>query len=240
MSCASATTSARTGAASGRSSFGWFCPISGGSVRFRVVLSDDAAKHRLRQAATSVMGRLAERLNFPALGVFPYHNFRSRVAGRSVGLSGVCGRLAKRRPSSGRTPWQEPEAIQSPAGRFDRVLRGISSARCGLHRELENPRTACKAWSNVRAPKDEWCTSGIKDKHKPTQIESDLKYLIAGFIQLRKDDSRAVPALRNLSRGHSETGVSCSDLEVDPRRRYDSESRTGDGQVKDVGRSIGR
>ena len=96
MSCASATTSARTGAASGRSSFGWFCPISGGSVRFRVVLSDDAAKHRLRQAATSVMGRLAERLNFPALGVFPYHNFRSRVAGRSVGLSGVCGRLAKR------------------------------------------------------------------------------------------------------------------------------------------------
>jgi hypothetical protein len=47
------------------------------AIFFRVVLSDDAAKHRLRKVATNVEWRLAERLDFAALGVFPYHNFRS-------------------------------------------------------------------------------------------------------------------------------------------------------------------
>ena len=47
------------------------------AIFFRVVLSDHAAKHRLRGLATSVESRLAERLDFEALGVFPYHNFRS-------------------------------------------------------------------------------------------------------------------------------------------------------------------
>lgn len=47
------------------------------AIFFRVVLSDYAAKHRLRKVATNVEGRLAERLDFAALGVFPYHNFRS-------------------------------------------------------------------------------------------------------------------------------------------------------------------
>src|ERR1700687_2131278 len=47
------------------------------AIFFRVVLSDDAAKHRLREAATNVEERLAGRLDFQALGVFPYHNFRS-------------------------------------------------------------------------------------------------------------------------------------------------------------------
>jgi hypothetical protein len=47
------------------------------AIFFRVVLSDDAAKHRLRQVTTNVAWRLAERLDFQALGVFPYHNFRS-------------------------------------------------------------------------------------------------------------------------------------------------------------------
>ena len=47
------------------------------AIFFRVVLSDDAAKHRLREVATNVERRLAERMDFQALGVFPYHNFRS-------------------------------------------------------------------------------------------------------------------------------------------------------------------
>src|ERR1700675_1473477 len=47
------------------------------AIFFRVVLSDDAAQHQLRKIATNVVWRLAERLDFPALGVFPYHNFRS-------------------------------------------------------------------------------------------------------------------------------------------------------------------
>jgi hypothetical protein len=47
------------------------------AISFRVVLSDDAAKHRLRAVATNVERRLAERMDFQALGVFPYHNFRS-------------------------------------------------------------------------------------------------------------------------------------------------------------------
>ena len=47
------------------------------AIFFRVVLSDEAAKNRLRTVATDVVWRLAERLDFTALGVFPYHNFRS-------------------------------------------------------------------------------------------------------------------------------------------------------------------
>jgi hypothetical protein len=47
------------------------------SIFFRVVLTDDAAKRRLRDVATKVVWGLARRLDFPSMGVFPYHNFRS-------------------------------------------------------------------------------------------------------------------------------------------------------------------
>lgn len=47
------------------------------AIYFRVVLSDEAGNRRLRQVVSNVVRRLADRLNFPALGVFPYHNFRT-------------------------------------------------------------------------------------------------------------------------------------------------------------------
>jgi hypothetical protein len=47
------------------------------AIFFRVVLSDEASGEKLRPVATQVVWHLAERLDFPALGVFPYHNFRS-------------------------------------------------------------------------------------------------------------------------------------------------------------------
>jgi len=47
------------------------------AIFFRVVLSDEAGAERLREVATNVVSRLAERLDFPSMGVFPYHNFRS-------------------------------------------------------------------------------------------------------------------------------------------------------------------
>jgi hypothetical protein len=47
------------------------------SIFFKIVLSDDAAKNRLRQVANNVELRLAEHLDFNALGVWPYHNYRS-------------------------------------------------------------------------------------------------------------------------------------------------------------------
>jgi hypothetical protein len=47
------------------------------AIFFRVTLSDDASAKRLRETATEVVWRLAERLDFQAMGVFPYHNFRS-------------------------------------------------------------------------------------------------------------------------------------------------------------------
>jgi hypothetical protein len=46
-------------------------------IFFRVVLTDDAARHRLREVATKVVWGLAQQLDFPGMGVFPYHNFRS-------------------------------------------------------------------------------------------------------------------------------------------------------------------
>jgi hypothetical protein len=47
------------------------------AIFFRIVLSDDAAKRRLRDVATKVVWGLARYLDFPGMGVFPYHNFRS-------------------------------------------------------------------------------------------------------------------------------------------------------------------
>ncbi|MEP7362935.1 MAG: hypothetical protein ABI972_06735 [Acidobacteriota bacterium] len=47
------------------------------ALYFRIVLSDDASKYRLRDVATKVESQLAERLDLPALGMFAYHNFRS-------------------------------------------------------------------------------------------------------------------------------------------------------------------
>ncbi len=47
------------------------------AIFFRIVLTDEAAKRRLRDVATKVVWGLASRLDFPGMGVFPYHNFRS-------------------------------------------------------------------------------------------------------------------------------------------------------------------
>jgi hypothetical protein len=47
------------------------------AIFFRVVLTDEAARRRLREVATKVVWELARQLDFPAMGVFPYHNFRS-------------------------------------------------------------------------------------------------------------------------------------------------------------------
>jgi hypothetical protein len=47
------------------------------AIFFRIVLSDDAAKRRLRDIASKVVWGLARKLDFPSMGVFPYHNFRS-------------------------------------------------------------------------------------------------------------------------------------------------------------------
>ena len=47
------------------------------AIFFRIVLSDEAAKKRLRDVATKGVWGLARQLDFPGMGVFPYHNFRS-------------------------------------------------------------------------------------------------------------------------------------------------------------------
>jgi hypothetical protein len=47
------------------------------AIFFRVVLTDDAARHRLGEVANEVIRGLENQLDFPGLGVYPYHNFRS-------------------------------------------------------------------------------------------------------------------------------------------------------------------
>ena len=47
------------------------------AIFFRILLTDDAARHRLRHVATRVVWELARQIDFPGMGVFPYHNFRS-------------------------------------------------------------------------------------------------------------------------------------------------------------------
>jgi hypothetical protein len=47
------------------------------AIYFRVVLSDDAGENRLRQVVANVESRLSDVLDFQALGLRSYHNFRS-------------------------------------------------------------------------------------------------------------------------------------------------------------------
>ncbi len=48
------------------------------AIFFKIVLQDDAAAmHRLRDVAAKVVWGLARQLDFPGMGVYPYHNFRS-------------------------------------------------------------------------------------------------------------------------------------------------------------------
>ncbi|HEX5432125.1 MAG TPA: hypothetical protein VFW83_09175 [Bryobacteraceae bacterium] len=47
------------------------------AIFFRIVLTDEAARRRLRDTAAKVVWGLAGQLDFPAMGVVPYHNFRS-------------------------------------------------------------------------------------------------------------------------------------------------------------------
>lgn len=47
------------------------------AIFFRIVLTDDAAKHRLMGVRTKVVANLDQQLDFPGLGVYSYHNFRS-------------------------------------------------------------------------------------------------------------------------------------------------------------------
>jgi len=47
------------------------------AIFFRIVLTDDTARHRLGAIVNKVVRGLARQLDFAAMGVFPYHNFRS-------------------------------------------------------------------------------------------------------------------------------------------------------------------
>jgi len=47
------------------------------AIYFRILLTDEAAEQRLNEIATNVVRRLANRFDFLALGLIPYHKFSS-------------------------------------------------------------------------------------------------------------------------------------------------------------------
>ena len=47
------------------------------AIFFKIVLTDDAAKHRLREAIHNVREGLDRHLDFPVLGVWASQNFRT-------------------------------------------------------------------------------------------------------------------------------------------------------------------
>ena len=47
------------------------------AVFFRVVLSDEASTHHLREVTSRVIWRMTEKLDLPNLGMFPHFDFRS-------------------------------------------------------------------------------------------------------------------------------------------------------------------
>src|SRR5437660_10996284 len=54
------------------------------AIFFRIVLSDDAAKNRLLEVRKKVVWGLDQLLDYPGLGAFPYHNFRSTSDQRAL------------------------------------------------------------------------------------------------------------------------------------------------------------
>jgi hypothetical protein len=57
------------------------------AIFFRVLLSDDASKTRLRELASRVAWRLEQRLDLPSIRSFPLLQFQERV--RTGGSSGT-------------------------------------------------------------------------------------------------------------------------------------------------------
>jgi hypothetical protein len=47
------------------------------AIFFRIVLSDEASRTRLREVTKEVVWRLADRVDFSSMGLFAYHNFRN-------------------------------------------------------------------------------------------------------------------------------------------------------------------
>ena len=47
------------------------------AVFFRIMLSDEASRTRLREVASKVVSELDRRLDFLSMGLLRYHNFRS-------------------------------------------------------------------------------------------------------------------------------------------------------------------
>jgi hypothetical protein len=47
------------------------------AIFFRIVLTDEAARNRRGELMTQVQRELARRLDFRALGVWSYHNYRT-------------------------------------------------------------------------------------------------------------------------------------------------------------------
>jgi hypothetical protein len=59
------------------------------AIYFRVILSDEAGQKKLRQVAKEVVRLLADRLDFPLLGVFPYHNISSATEQAEIQVNAV-------------------------------------------------------------------------------------------------------------------------------------------------------
>lgn len=47
------------------------------AIYFHILLTDEAAEHRLKELATNVVRRVDEPFDFLALGLIPYHKFSS-------------------------------------------------------------------------------------------------------------------------------------------------------------------
>jgi hypothetical protein len=47
------------------------------AIYFRILLTDEAVEHRLKEIPTKVVRRLDDRFDFDALGLIPYHKFSS-------------------------------------------------------------------------------------------------------------------------------------------------------------------
>jgi len=47
------------------------------AIFFRIVLTDDAARNKLREVGKKVSRGLARELDYPVMGVTAYHNYRS-------------------------------------------------------------------------------------------------------------------------------------------------------------------
>lgn len=163
------------------------------AIFFRIVLTDDAARHRLREVAAKVFRGLARHLDFPSMNCVPVPQLQERVgtsraAGTRVGLADELLEdayfLAAKGVSDNRPTLMRRAISTAYYAGFHLFVEDFVE-----HWEFEDQRARLGRVFNHGPMRNAPYTP--EDKKNPTAVEQELIDAINAFEQLQKDRQRA-------------------------------------------------